>query len=80
MPAETALITLVPAATPVANPPAVIVATVVVTELQVAVPVKFCVELDVYKRQDRLLFHNAERLPASYAYNTAGPGPGPGLP
>jgi hypothetical protein len=45
MPAETALITLVPAATPVANPPAVIVATVVVTELQVAVPVKFCVEL-----------------------------------
>jgi len=36
---------LVPAATPVANPPALIVATVVVTELQVAVPVKFCVEL-----------------------------------
>ena len=36
---------LVPAATPVANPPAVIVATVVVTELQVAVLVKFCVEL-----------------------------------
>jgi hypothetical protein len=29
----------------VANPPAVIVATVVVTELQVAVLVKFCVEL-----------------------------------
>jgi len=45
MPPETALITLVPAATPVANPSAVIVATVVVTELHVAVLVKFCVEL-----------------------------------
>jgi hypothetical protein len=45
MPPETALITLVPVATPVANPPAVIVATVVIAELQVAVPVKFCVEL-----------------------------------
>jgi len=45
MPAETALIVLVPAATPVANPPAVIVATVVVTELHVAPLVKFCVEL-----------------------------------
>jgi hypothetical protein len=29
----------------VANPPAAIVATVVVAELQVAVPVRFCVEL-----------------------------------
>ncbi len=45
MPSETALIVLVPAATPVANPPAVIVATLVVTELQLAVLVKFCVEL-----------------------------------
>ena len=45
MPPETALIVLVPAATPVANPPAVIVATLVVTELQLAVLVKFCVEL-----------------------------------
>ncbi|HXO06277.1 MAG TPA: hypothetical protein VN884_11680 [Candidatus Sulfotelmatobacter sp.] len=42
---EVALIVLVPAATPVANPPAVIVATVVVDELHVAVLVKFCVEL-----------------------------------
>lgn len=42
---ETALIVLVPAATPVANPPAVIVATLVVTELHVTEPVKFCVEL-----------------------------------
>ena len=42
---EAALIVLVPAATPVANPPAVIVATVVVCELQVTEPVKFCVEL-----------------------------------
>jgi hypothetical protein len=41
MPPETALIVLVPAATPVANPPAVIVATLVVTELHVAPPVKF---------------------------------------
>jgi hypothetical protein len=45
MPTETALIVLVPVPTAVANPPAAIVATVVVTELQVAVPVKFCVEL-----------------------------------
>jgi hypothetical protein len=45
MPPETALIVLVPAATPVANPPAVIVATPAVTELQAAVPVKFSVEL-----------------------------------
>ena len=42
---EAALIVLVPPATPVANPPAVIVATVVVCELHVAVLVKFCVEL-----------------------------------
>ena len=45
MPTETALIWLVPTPTAVAKPAAVIVATVVVTELQVAVPVKFCVEL-----------------------------------
>ena len=45
MPTETALMVLVPVPTPVANPPAAIVATVVVTELQVAVLVKFCVEL-----------------------------------
>jgi hypothetical protein len=36
---------LVPAATPVANPPAVIVAVPAVCELQVTVLVKFCVEL-----------------------------------
>jgi len=36
---------LVPAATPVANPPAVIVAVPLVCELQVAELVKFCVEL-----------------------------------
>jgi hypothetical protein len=41
MPAETALIVLVPVATAFANPPALIVATVVVTELQVAPLVKF---------------------------------------
>ena len=45
MPIETALIVLVPVPTAVANPPAAIVATVVVAELQVAVPVRFCVEL-----------------------------------
>jgi hypothetical protein len=45
MPADVASILLVPAATAVAKPPAAIVATVVVTELQVAVLVKFCVEL-----------------------------------
>ena len=45
MPTETALMVLVPVPTPVANPPAAIVATVVVTELQVAVLVRFCVEL-----------------------------------
>ena len=38
---ETALIVLVPAATPVASPPDVIVATVVVCEVHVAVLVKF---------------------------------------
>ena len=42
---EAALIVLVPAATPVANPPALIVATLVVCEVQVTVLVKFCVEL-----------------------------------
>jgi hypothetical protein len=42
---EAALIVLVPAATPVANPPALIVATLVVCEVHVAVLVKFCVEL-----------------------------------
>jgi hypothetical protein len=42
---EVACILLVPAATPVANPPAVIVATPVVCEVQVTEPVKFCVEL-----------------------------------
>jgi hypothetical protein len=36
---------LVPVPTAVANPPAIIVATVVVCELQVAELVKFCVEL-----------------------------------
>ncbi len=36
MPPETALIALVPVATPVANPPAVIVATPVVAELHVS--------------------------------------------
>jgi hypothetical protein len=42
---EAALIVLVPAATPMANPPVVIVATPVVAELQVTELVKFCVEL-----------------------------------
>jgi hypothetical protein len=42
---EAALIVLVPAATPVANPPVVIVATLVVSEVHVAVLVRFCVEL-----------------------------------
>ena len=42
---EAALIVLVPAATPVANPPALTVATLVVCEVQVTVLVKFCVEL-----------------------------------
>jgi hypothetical protein len=42
---EAACILLIPAATPVANPPTVIVATLVVCELQLAVLVKFCVEL-----------------------------------
>ena len=42
---EAALIVLVPVPTPVANPPEVIVATVVVSELHVAVLVRFCVEL-----------------------------------
>jgi hypothetical protein len=42
---EAALIVLVPAATPVANPAAVIVATLVVCEVHVTEPVKFCVEL-----------------------------------
>jgi hypothetical protein len=41
MPPDVASILLVPAATAVANPPAVIVATLVVTELHVASPVKF---------------------------------------
>jgi hypothetical protein len=41
MPPDVASILLVPAATAVANPPAVIVATLVVTELHVAPPVKF---------------------------------------
>ena len=36
---------LVPVATAVASPPVEMVATLVVTELQLAVPVKFCVEL-----------------------------------
>jgi len=42
---EAALIVLVPAATPVASPPALIVATLVVCEVHVTVLVKFCVEL-----------------------------------
>src|ERR1700735_1146437 len=42
---EAALMVLVPAATPVANPPVVIVATLVVPELHVTELVKFCVEL-----------------------------------
>jgi hypothetical protein len=42
---EAALIVLVPAATPVAKPPALIVATLVVCEVHVAVLVRFCVEL-----------------------------------
>jgi len=42
---EAALIVLVPAATPVANPPALIVATLVVCDVHVTVLVKFCVEL-----------------------------------
>jgi 1,4-dihydroxy-2-naphthoyl-CoA synthase len=44
-PPEAACILLVPAATPVANPPTVIFATPVVCELQVTELVKFCVEL-----------------------------------
>jgi hypothetical protein len=42
---DAACILLVPAATPVANPPAVTVATPVVCELQATELVKFCVEL-----------------------------------
>jgi hypothetical protein len=42
---EAASILLIPEATPVANPPAVIVTTPVVCEVHVAVLVKFCVEL-----------------------------------
>jgi hypothetical protein len=42
---EAACILLVPAATAVANPPALIVTTVAVCEVQVTEPVKFCVEL-----------------------------------
>jgi hypothetical protein len=41
---EVALIVLVPAATAVANPLALTVATVVVSELHVAVLVKFCLD------------------------------------
>ena len=44
---ETALILLVPAPPAVTNPPAVIVATLVVCELQVTEAVRFCVELSV---------------------------------
>jgi hypothetical protein len=42
---EAACILLVPAATAVASPPEVIVATVVVCEVHIAMLVKFCVEL-----------------------------------
>jgi uncharacterized membrane protein len=42
---ETALILLVPVPTAVTIPPAVIVATLVLCELQVTEPVMFCVEL-----------------------------------
>jgi hypothetical protein len=42
---KAASILLIPVATPVANPPAVIVTKPVVCEVQVAEPVKFCVEL-----------------------------------
>ena len=42
---KAALIVLVPVPTPFANPPEVIVATVVVSEVHVAVLVRFCVEL-----------------------------------
>ena len=42
---EAACILLVPAPTPVANPPAAIVATPVVCEVHIAVLVRFCVEL-----------------------------------
>jgi len=45
MPPETALIVLIPPATPVANPPAEMVATLVVTELHTTELVRFWVEL-----------------------------------
>jgi hypothetical protein len=45
---EVALMVDVPVATPLANPPAVIVATDGVAELQVAVLVRFCVEPSLY--------------------------------
>jgi hypothetical protein len=44
-PPEAACIWLVPAATPVANPPAVIVATPELCDVHVTEPLKFCVEL-----------------------------------
>ena len=44
---EVALIVLVPAATPVARPPTVMVAVVVVPEAQVAEAVRFCVLLSL---------------------------------
>jgi hypothetical protein len=43
-----ALIELVPVDTPVAKPPAVIVATEGVAEAHVTLPVRFCVELSLY--------------------------------
>ena len=47
MPVSVALMVEVPAATPVARPAAVIVATEVVAEAQVTWLVRFCVELSV---------------------------------
>jgi hypothetical protein len=44
---EVARIVVLPPATPVANPPLVIVAAAVFEELQVTVPVRFCVLLSL---------------------------------